>query len=66
MVNKDIMRAAGFSLEVTRTELGRCPFCNQVVNKLDLKDALSLREFKISGLCQTCQDETFKEPTEED
>jgi len=65
-MNKHIMRAACLNLEVTRTELGRCPFCSQIVNRLDFKDALSMREFKISGLCQTCQDETFKDPTEED
>ncbi len=27
-------------------------------------DALSRKEYTISGLCQTCQDEVFKEPTE--
>ena len=36
-----------------------CPFCNKEVT--GFKDSLSLREFEISGLCQKCQDETFKE-----
>ena len=36
-----------------------CPFCNKEVT--GFKDSLSLREFEISGLCQKCQDETFKD-----
>ena len=36
-----------------------CPFCNKEVT--GFKDSLSLREFEISGLCQKCQDETFKQ-----
>lgn len=36
---------------------GRCPCCAKVVR--NFKDELSRREFKISGLCQRCQDEVF-------
>ena len=32
---------------------------------LSFRDMLSYREFKISGLCQKCQDEVFKLPKEE-
>lgn len=28
------------------------------------KDSLSAQEYRISGLCQTCQDKTFVEPSE--
>lgn len=28
------------------------------------KDILSQKEYRISGLCQKCQDEIFKEPLE--
>ena len=36
-----------------------CPFCNERVDPYNFKDALSLKEFTISGLCQKCQDEMF-------
>jgi len=39
---------------------GRCPICSQPVG--EFKDELSRREFKISGLCQACQDITFAPP----
>ena len=38
---------------------GLCPFCKKPVDHSKLKDACSIRENKISGLCQACQDETF-------
>ena len=36
----------------------RCASCKTSVNKVEnnFRDALSLREYSISGLCQTCQD----------
>lgn len=38
---------------------GLCPFCAVVPGPF--RDALSEREFEISGLCQDCQDEFFVE-----
>jgi hypothetical protein len=47
-----------------------CPFCrscgniSKIENKFTLfmfRDALSAREYQISGLCQECQDKTFVE-----
>ncbi len=52
---------------------GVCPFCDKVVDPAalkawspwswatmnDFRDAIDLREFHISGLCQSCQDEMF-------
>ncbi len=38
---------------------GFCPFCKNPVVMDEFKDELSLREFQISGMCQTCQDEIF-------
>ena len=58
-MNKDIMRAAGFGKEVSLVELGKCPFCGKEGNFKDFKDLLSMKEFKISGICQECQDKTF-------
>jgi len=34
-----------------------CPFCGKEIE--GFKDHLSVQEFKISGLCQECQDKTF-------
>lgn len=54
-MNKQIMR-------VDRVERGQCPFCNATPKPKDFRDDLSRREFKISGMCQVCQDDLFKEP----
>ena len=36
----------------------QCPLCKKPVG--DFADAISLREFEISGMCQSCQDEVFR------
>lgn len=36
---------------------GICPICKAVPGPF--KDELSKKEFKISGMCQECQDEFF-------
>lgn len=36
-----------------------CPMCGDKIDDTKFKDKLSAREFKISGLCQKCQDEIF-------
>jgi uncharacterized CHY-type Zn-finger protein len=59
-MNKDIMRSAGFSKEVDLVELGRCPFCQVRINLEDFRDELSIKEYRISGLCQKCQDDIFE------
>ncbi len=54
------MIALGFFNEVKRMEDGICPFCSKKVDPdKDFRDALSRREFGISGLCQECQDKMF-------
>lgn len=60
-MNKDIMNAMGFSKEIKAVEIGDCPFCGKPVVFSEFKDDLSREEYRISGLCQSCQDETFKE-----
>ena len=37
----------------------RCPFCGKEVSEDDFRDELSRKEFRISGLCQSCQDDFF-------
>lgn len=60
-MNKELMKKAGFDEAVAAVELGNCPFCKEVVRHDSFKDELSRREFRISGLCQKCQDKTFGE-----
>lgn len=58
-MNKEIMKKLGFEKEVEKVEKGICPFCNKEIG--EFRDELSRREYKISGLCQECQDEMFGE-----
>ena len=58
-MNKDLMRQAGFGKAVDAMEAGLCPSCGRKIHTKDFRDALSKREYKISGLCQTCQDTVF-------
>jgi transcription initiation factor IIE alpha subunit len=36
-------------------EQGKCPFCQEPVTKDDFNDAISRKEYDISGLCAKCQ-----------
>jgi hypothetical protein len=36
---------------------GKCPVCGG--DAIEFRDALSVKENSMSGLCQKCQDETF-------
>jgi len=50
-----------FPKEMEHKDQGKCPFCGKEINpETDFRDDLSRREFKISGLCQECQDEVFQ------
>lgn len=42
-----------------KKEAKKCPFCGCDTTNVKFRDKLSEKEFKISGLCQKCQDETF-------
>ena len=58
-MNKEIMKAAGFQDQVEAVECGKCPFCGKGILLEQFRNAISKREFEISGLCQKCQDEFF-------
>ena len=58
-MDKDIMRQLGYKKEMDRIEQKKCPFCVQSIDESSFRDDSSLREYRISGLCQRCQDETF-------
>jgi len=48
-----------FPEEMERMKRGCCPFCGEHVNQDEFNDPRSLKEYKISSLCQACQDEMF-------
>ena len=45
--------------------LGRCE-CGALVHIFSFRDWISLKEFRLSGYCQTCQDEFFLATSDED
>lgn len=48
----------------SRLRAGKCPTCGEVV--VSFRDALSAREYEISGMCQECQDSVFCDDEDED
>ena len=54
----DIKVVENNNLEIS---LGKCVFCHSEVYVNSFKDKLSLKEFKISCICQSCQDEFFED-----
>jgi len=58
-MNKKIMEQLGFGNEVKKVEAGVCPFCNLPVKVEDFQNDISRKEFRISGICQKCQDGFF-------
>ena len=38
-----------------------CPWCGVHVSAGSFGDTLSRKEYRISGMCQSCQDKTFRE-----
>lgn len=50
----DLMETAG----IARAS-GMCPLCGKAINPADFRDTLSVKEFRISGMCQECQDSIF-------
>jgi pyrimidine operon attenuation protein/uracil phosphoribosyltransferase len=63
-MNKKILKAMGFNTELERIENHQCPLCGIVIDVTKFRDDLSKREYKISGLCQKCQDYIFSIPGE--
>jgi len=59
-MNKELLRAAGFKKEVKLVEEKKCPFCKDSIDVNSFKNETSKKEYKISGLCQKCQDGFFR------
>jgi hypothetical protein len=58
-IKRRLLTLTGFDKEVELVDRGQCPFCQKPVDPESFRDDLSRKEFKISGLCQKCQDEMF-------
>ena len=48
-----------FQERTKRVRENKCPVCAEPINYDSFKDALSRREYAISGTCQKCQDYLF-------
>ena len=59
-MNETIMRKMGFGEQVDLVKDSKCPLCRKPIEPDEFKDELSLREYQISGMCQSCQDGFFK------
>lgn len=57
-MNKDILKKL-FPDMVKLVEEGKCPTCKEPIKIEDFTNPLSIKEFRISGMCQKCQDKTF-------
>lgn len=65
-MNRALLRAAGLGAMVDSLDAKKCPICKVDTSSPVFKDELSKKEFGISGMCQSCQDDIFCEPPEED
>ena len=45
---------------------GLCPLCKKEIWDTSFRDALSRKEYSISGMCQECQDGVFDDSDNED
>ena len=43
-----------------RVDEGLCLVCEKPVKREDMKNKISLKEFDLSGMCQSCQDNFFE------
>jgi len=59
-MNQILMNAMGFKNKTEMVNNGVCPMCGVHIMMIPFRDEVSRREYKISGLCQACQDAVFK------
>ena len=59
-MNREIIKKMN-ATALKRIDNKRCPCCGEfILSMAEFKDALSVKEFGISGLCQICQDNVFE------
>ena len=64
-MNEDLKKMLGLPPEaegpfdevMINLQLGNCPLCGN--KPTTFRDQLSVKEFKVSGMCQDCQDQMF-------
>ncbi len=55
------LEKAMFPKETERKAEGNCPFCGKKIDvENEFRDEISKKEFGISGMCQSCQDDFFE------
>ena len=57
-MNRLILELTGIDTNKAITEK-ICPSCNKPVKDEDFTDEISKKEFLISGMCQSCQNEIW-------
>ena len=60
---QDLLKAM-FPVETARAKAKKCVFCDESVSADSFKDALSRKEYAISGMGQKCQDRIFSNDQE--
>ena len=64
-MNKKIMTKLGFGERAKRISEDKCATCGKdIPPEYEFKDAISVREWRISGICQECQDSVLEGPEE--
>ena len=58
-MNRKIMEAVAPEA-LKRVDKGLCLVCEKPVKREDMKNKISLKEFDLSGMCQSCQDNFFE------
>lgn len=58
-MNKKLMEQMGFGAQVQQVSEHLCPLCGAIVDETAFRDICSHEEYRISGLCQDCQDSVF-------
>lgn len=64
MLNKPDLNKPAFKvmpMAKALVAMGKCPMCHEDIDENEFKNELSKKEYTISGLCETCQDELFTE-----
>lgn len=51
-----------FPAAAERIKVGVCATCSNEIHMEHFRDALSVKEYSISGMCQECQDSIFGGP----
>lgn len=59
-MNEQIMETLGFGQAVKDKANCICPICKIKIDPFaDFRNGISYKEWRISGLCQSCQDKIF-------